>query len=760
MREPSFNQKTRFILLLLDVVILCGTSLIIFGHILPPDGEKGFWFYTALLGLVFGSRLDTPFFAAPADVVIYAAPAAISLAVISSWGQWDDGVKVAYSLALTFCILTFLIGAVAILMKDNKNVKLQRVSNAARVLAETLGSPKILYSVVIGFAVFAFNSKSPKEFGWIVTAWVLTALLSPMEGSVKIGKRLQKIFKPNKIYDADGVVIAYQTPNLILVRQSPSCKINSGDIVAVHDPLGQTRLALALDHVGRDEGVLLRTIEITDTIVPTELDEQLSSLLSNSVVRLSAPDKSIIEARLVKMRGAIVGLVAPETSVEKLFFEVVKDDGLEEGRLVEVQIGERAVTYQLVNGLTKEEIVQQKNTHGFARAQAQKIGEWDTTTKRFKLVKWLPAPNAPVFLKSTADFQPMSSAVGHFPGTNYPVSIKSIDELVTHNTAILGILGVGKSMLAIELVERIIAAGIKVICLDLTNQYASELAEFYDAPFEAQCLSRIEEAGEKDRDAWADNPEEGGSITALREAILADLTEFLRDDNQRRLKIYNPAQVVGSKQVKEPGQYKVGTEWKRGAALWTVTPVEVARLISETALELLQDRMSVKARVCLVYEEAHSLIPEFTAVASPSDREASNGTARAILQGRKFGLGCLVVTQRTANVTKTILNQCNTVFAMRTFDETGKEFLSNYIGKDYAASLSSLSERQAVMFGKASSCENPILIRLNDRDKFLEAFRAENPPQPLPADDGPEESPEIVLPAEPTSNPSDDDVPF
>jgi DNA helicase HerA-like ATPase len=335
-----------------------------------------------------------------------------------------------------------------------------------------------------------------------------------------------------------------------------------------------------------------------------------------------------------------------------------------------------------------------------------------------------------------------------------------MDELVTHNTAILGILGVGKSMLAIELVERMIAAGIKVICLDLTNQYAEELAKFYDAPYEAQCLERIEEAGEKDRDAWADNPEEGGSISALREAILADLSDFLRECNQRRLKIYNPAQVVGSKQIKEPGQYKVGTEWKRGAALWSVTPVEVARLISETALELLQDRMSTKARVCLVYEEAHSLIPEFTAVASPSDREACNGTARAILQGRKFGLGCLVVTQRTANVTKTILNQCNTVFAMRTFDETGKEFLSNYIGKDYAASLSSLSERQAVLFGKASSCENPILIRLNDRDKFIEAFRAENPPPPLPTEDDPPERPEPTPHVAPPDDPPDDDAPF
>jgi hypothetical protein len=46
--------------------------------------------------------------------------------------------------------------------------------------------------------------------------------------------------------------------------------------------------------------------------------------------------------------------------------------------------------------------------------------------------------------------------------------------------------------------------------------------------------------------------------------------------------------------------------------------------------------------------------------------------------------GWLLVTQRTANVTKTILNQCNSIFAMRTFDETGKEVLSNYIGRPYA----------------------------------------------------------------------------
>jgi len=726
MREQPFTQKTRFILLVAEILILCAASWIAFGSVFPPDGDSGFWFYTALLGLLLGSRLDTPFFVKPADVVLYAAPAAVALALVNSWGQWNDGVRVAYCMAMVFCILAGLLGATAILMMDKKKESWQRVSNAARVLAETLGAPRIIYSVVIGFALFAFHTTSPKQFGVITAAWVLIVFLSPLEGFFRISQRLRRIFKPNAVFEADGEVVAYQTPGLILVRQSSSGKIASGDLVAVHDPLGYTRLALALDYVGRDEGLLLRAIEIADMKASMAFTDQLSMLPSNSVVCISKPDAILSENHLVKMKGALVGLVAPETSVEKLLFEVVKDEELEEGRLVEVQIGKRLVTYQLVNGLTKEEVVQQKNTHGFARAQAQKIGEWDAVTKRFKLVKWLPTPNAPVFLKMTTDFKPSSLAVGHFPGTDYPVSIKNVNELVTHNTAILGILGVGKSMLAIELAERMMVAGVKVICIDLTNQYSTELAPYYDSINELPSILKLQEIGALGRTRVRQNVEEGGSRREFETAIAADIQNFMKPENENRLKIFNPTQFEVWRQDSRP--------FNNTASMASLSPAEITQIISEATLSAATGLgMTDRARVCLIYEEAHSLVPEWNSAVGEGDGLASNGSSRAILQGRKYGLGCLLITQRTANVTKTILNQCNTIFAMRTFDETGKTFMANYLGSDYANALPSLSERQAVFFGKASSCENPILIRLNDRSKFLQVFRTENPPPSLAA---------------------------
>jgi hypothetical protein len=218
------------------------------------------------------------------------------------------------------------------------------------------------------------------------------------------------------------------------------------------------------------------------------------------------------------------------------------------------------------------------------------------------------------------------------------------------------------------------------------------------------------------------NLEEGGSKKAFSAEILQLIKDFIGEDTYKLL-ILNPAQFEVWRQDSKM--------YDKKAAMLSLTPTEITQIISEAALSVTQELgMTDKARVCLVYEEAHSLIPEWNSVAAEGDKAATNGTSRAILQGRKYGLGCLLITQRTANVTKTILNQCNTIFAMRTFDETGKEFLSNYLGKEYASKLPSLKPRHAVFYGRASSCENPVMIRLNDQSDFRRVFR-----QPTPGPD-------------------------
>jgi uncharacterized protein len=155
-----------------------------------------------------------------------------------------------------------------------------------------------------------------------------------------------------------------------------------------------------------------------------------------------------------------------------------------------------------------------------------------------------------------------------------------------------------------------------------------------------------------------------------------------------------------------------------------MTQAEKTRIISEELMKIMMRlplNLEGKAKVLMVFEEAHSLVPEWNSVANEGDKSATNGTAKVILQGRKYGLGAMVVTQRTANISKSILNQCNTIFALRVFDDTGKQFLENYIGSDYSNVLPTLEERHAVVTGKALKLKQPVILELNKR-KLVAAY--------------------------------------
>ena len=74
-----------------------------------------------------------------------------------------------------------------------------------------------------------------------------------------------------------------------------------------------------------------------------------------------------------------------------------------------------------------------------------------------------------------------------------------------------------------------------------------------------------------------------------------------------------------------------------------------------------------------------------------------NKMGQVALQGRKYGVGLLVIAQRTANVSKTVLTQCNTIVCYQAFDETSFTFLGNYIGKDLVQALPNLKRYHAIV---------------------------------------------------------------
>lgn len=724
--QSSIGQRGRLIILLLYLIGLLLASRAAMGSWIPPTGASGIWFYAALAALLLGNLLVTPFFTNPANAISYAVASLVTLLAVNAWGASNTSGfdRFTWSATMLYVILVLAAAVLAISLKDSPRPFAQKAAGSALLLAEAAGNPRAVFSAVFFFALITYHRSDPREYLIIGLAWALFVGLRPLETIANLWRRWRIVWVTKQDLSRLGGVVGHEAPGLVLIREDPDSSARFGDMVFARTESGKPGLAIALDHVGFASGRWLRAIHLKIATIDTAVLQDATvvrAITEGSAFTAAAGSVACESSGLVQDTiGRLIGLVASDTNVGQLQIELVRADlDLHEGSLVEVEIKDRPVLYQVIKGLTKEEVLQEKNTRGFVRAQAKKIGFWNNDRRSFDPVPWLPQPNQAVLLVRPKQVAVEKDAIGHFPGTSYPVSIDP-HLLVTHNAAILGILGVGKSYLALELVERMISAGIKVVCLDLTNQYADELGPFLDADVESAARDELEKIGPTGKTKVKKNVEEGGSVREFTAKIKEQLGAFWAPANPQKLRILNPARFEVWRQDSKPYQEQ--------ASMATLTPTEITRIITESILEVLQSQgMTGQARCCVVYEEAHSLIPEWNAVASDGDKTATNGTAKAILQGRKFGLGCLVITQRTANVTKSILNQCNTVFGLRVFDATGMEFLKNYIGEDYVGVLSTLEDRHAMVFGRASSCRDPVLTRLNDRADFIGGFREPKP---------------------------------
>lgn len=99
----SLKQSTRVILLFIDIGLLTIFSRLAFDSWVPPVGNEGFWFYAALLSLLLGSRLITPFYNKPVDVIAYAVAAVIALFVVNDWTVWSPDERMLFAGVTGFC---------------------------------------------------------------------------------------------------------------------------------------------------------------------------------------------------------------------------------------------------------------------------------------------------------------------------------------------------------------------------------------------------------------------------------------------------------------------------------------------------------------------------------------------------------------------------------------------------------------------------------------------------------------------------------
>lgn len=297
--------------------------------------------------------------------------------------------------------------------------------------------------------------------------------------------------------------------------------------------------------------------------------------------------------------------------------------------------------------------------------------------------------------------------LGHIKGSRIPVTVH-MDTLAQKHVSVLAKTGAGKSYTVGVLLEELLKANVPLVILDPHGEYGSLRNPNIDEA-EVQQMSRFgvrpKSFAKQIREYALDttlNPEAqrlvlqgmnlegreivemlgskltGGQVGVLYQAI-KEVKEFLpaytlrdiidgvtRNKASSKWNVLNALEVLEStkifdirgtpvKDLVAPGQCTIINLKGITPDIQEIVVTRIASMLWEA-----RKRNEVPAHI-LVVEEAHNFCPE---------RNVGNAISGAMLrtvasEGRKFGLGLMIVSQRPAKVDKNVLSQCNTQVVLK-----------------------------------------------------------------------------------------------
>ena len=135
----------------------------------------------------------------------------------------------------------------------------------------------------------------------------------------------------------------------------------------------------------------------------------------------------------------------------------------------------------------------------------------------------------------------------------------------------------------------------------------------------------------------------------------------------------------------------------------------IARLLFQYKLHQTREERE-RDPILFVCEEAHRYVPNR---GDAQYEVAQNAIRRLAREGRKYGLGLMLVSQRPSDIEGTVISQCNSWIVLRLSNRSDQEHVSKFLPDSLVGMtrvLSSLPRQEALFVGEASAI--PARIRL------------------------------------------------
>ena len=153
----------------------------------------------------------------------------------------------------------------------------------------------------------------------------------------------------------------------------------------------------------------------------------------------------------------------------------------------------------------------------------------------------------------------------------------------------------------------------------------------------------------------------------------------------------------------------------------------LTRLVFEAVQRYRRANRGSELPTVLVLEEAHTFLhKELTgSEGSPAARMCRRAIERVAREGRKFGLGLVLSSQRPSEISATALSQCNTFLLHRLVNDLDQTLVKRLVPEglgELLRELPSLPSRRAILLGWAAPA--PVLLEIQE---LAEGFRPHSP---------------------------------
>lgn len=579
--------KTGRVTLFLLTLIFLGVIFLVTNGRVCTSLEQSAVIFSALVMLSFVTLFLEHFFTTPTDVIASTIAILLLLAPLQShllkMGRWY-WLFFGYNLFLLATSLTVLL-----LLDQNKSATTtqNQVSSVLKKFSVYFGNGRFLFFVLLFLTlVFYADNRSP-EFLAVGAAAAVILLIDPKEFILSSWKSR----RGNLGLDI-GQIIGVQSRNTFLAKlYTERVPVRRFDTVEFRYSMDETHSVykgLIVDNFLLNEQQWIKILSTDDIRKGLGSQPETESSAPNVVFKLQKCTEPEFLTRFV-------GVVVDESNIMKLRFDYGERVKVTEGNLLEAQVSGRKVLYQITQASTEIEALEHKDEAGLVVGECVQLGIWDPKRLLFEKFGWVPGINTPLFLASEAPAftaKPEERQIGKIPGTNYPLLL-NLHDTVTYHTAILGVTGSGKSVFCRDLLRKIIAEGTKVICVDFTNEYRTKFPDFEPENVIA--------------DAHKDD---------LFKAIDTLSLELEKFANQR-----NKGVMAAQEQILKDGFYQAVKEFiqsEKPLALFELPDVsnttgilEYTKWFFRGLFQVARQDNDFGKKVCVVLEEAHTVIPEW-----------------------------------------------------------------------------------------------------------------------------------------------------